>query len=311
MESEAALAYNLGLEHELHRLLGLFERSGVPTVVLKGFPLARRLGLPLHARRMSDNDLLVRGADVRAAVDALRAAGYVECRTYPLELCLRTNFQYPMGRRSAVGSYFVDLHWHALSPTHFRLSEEAVWENTETISSRGTPVRVLNPKYTLLHSAGHFVQSTLNEERILVALGAAWSRWREEVALPTLLAEASAAGMRASLEYSLNAAAALGFTTGPPPLTEPRARLLEHILPAQRLAEPRSRPDYERRALSWLLLDAGKAVTQIQTALLPPLEEVKAYLPERGARAVLFEYFARPARVLRRWSAQRRRNRAS
>ena len=307
MASEAALAYNLGLEHELLRLLDRFERSGIPTVVLKGFPLARRLGLPIHARRMSDNDLLVRAADVRAAVEVLRASEYEECRAYPLEGSLRTNFQHPMGRRSAVGSFFVDVHWHALSPTHFHLSEAAVWENTETVLLQGTAVRVLNPKFTLLHCAGHFVQSTLNEERILVTLGAAWSRWREEVSVPELMVEARAAGMRASLEYSLHAAAALGHTSHPLPVTEPRARLLELIVPAHRLAEPRLRPDYERRLLSWLLLDTEKAATQLRRALLPPIAEVQSYLPEHGVRSVIAEYLARPGRILRRWSAQRRR----
>lgn len=300
--SAAVVAQNLALEHELCSVVSELERNGVEVIVLKGIPLLRRLNLSLGERKLADNDLLLHPSDVERAAKLLEGLGYRELPRYPLTLDLETNFQHVRARSTQNGLLFVELHWHALSPYLFDPDAVLWWQCAETLDLAAGSVRVLDPTLTLIQSAGHFIQHRLSEPRILRTLGAAWSRWGGEVEVESLRQLSTKIGATAALAYSLNAAAALGFTDRPAPFSFVRSGALAQLLPPARLLEPTRSPDYVRQALSWLLLDPGKASKLALRMVVPPLAEVRRNVGEdAGLLGLGREYLARPRRALTRY----------
>jgi GrpB-like predicted nucleotidyltransferase (UPF0157 family) len=75
--AEPDLAWALAHAAEVHRVVTALADAGVPSLVLKGLPLAVRHGAPITSRgRPGDLDLLIAGDDLAIADAALLHAGY-------------------------------------------------------------------------------------------------------------------------------------------------------------------------------------------------------------------------------------------
>jgi hypothetical protein len=284
-------AHNLALRAELTRILHVFRAQGVPCIVLKGFPLLEELGEHLGSRPLADNDLLVARADARRAYDILVGDGL---RSWPgrvFEKDLLNTHEHPLVRPESEGGGLVcELHWHAFPRTLSSVPETLIWGHTRESRVAGTPCRVLDKPLSLLHLTGHALSHELCEPRTLRIMGRAWSSWVGDIDMEELEQLARAVGLKQALVYVLRVAEKLGHAEVPAPSwSVPRARLVERLLPSDRVAvEAWSRfPErYWRFGVSLLLLDAGPALRTLMARALPDASLVAPGIdgPLAGAR---------------------------
>ena len=297
----AIAAQNLALEAELATVYHALTEANMQAVVLKGFPLLRRLGLPISERPLADNDLLVRRADVRRADALLRALGYTDGSKRNLDTALIVDYQHRMKRVLPNGhAALVEIHWRAFAPRLYDLPNDLEWSHVERMAAGGVQFEVLDRSLTLLHTAAHFVQHGLGEVRILSTLGAAWTKWGKEAG-GAAFAMARSNGMLPTLEYALFSAAALGFTASAPAPRSRRARALIRLLPPARLLERRAHPDYLREFLALALISPARAVPIVVQTVVPPLSAAREFADADDAWSLLRCYFGRPVRVTGRW----------
>src|SRR5262249_46294210 len=227
-----------------------------------GVPLAYRVFGRLDARRIRDNDLLVRPHDVHRGLDVLREAGYAPATPglHAGREMRRTN-QHVMVRRLASRSLArAELHWRAFHPWFFDVAESIEWAHAQPFALSGIEVRVFDEALTLLHLAAHFAQHAFSEAWILRDVAAAWNAWHRVVdhdELRRLAADTATAGV---LEFALRAAQDVDLLVAPSPFTgSRRAAALRRIVPTPRLFEPRPDPDHRRNLLVFLLTGLRRA----------------------------------------------------
>jgi hypothetical protein len=151
---------NLFLACEALKLLSSLEKSGISAIPWKGPVLAATAYGNVALRQFSDLDILVREQDAVRAKDLLLSLGY---RLYEKsaedEIAFHTLRQvYELVRLD--GRVAVELHWAITSQTfYFPLDPASLWEQVETVSLNGTPVRNLGPEDLLMvlcvHGAKH------------------------------------------------------------------------------------------------------------------------------------------------------------
>lgn len=288
------------LEAELVRIARAFREETIDFIVLKGVPLTRRLHARLDARTMVDNDILVRRRDARRAAHSLQKLGYRPREFHTLEGDLRSTFQSALSRATpGGGNVWVELHWSAFCPHMFPVSEELEWSRTEPFELRSEPLIVFDPTMTLVHLAAHFAQHECTHPRILEDIAAAWNRWHARIDRTDLAQLSTLTGVRPTLTYALDAAAALGWLTShPPALTSRRAPLLARLLPARRLTEPEA-SQYARILFTALLLRPRCAARWLIGHLVPPIETLAAVHETRVSPSLYLRYAARPVRGLK------------
>jgi hypothetical protein len=269
------VACNLLLEAELLRVVGRLERAGVPCVVLKGLPLARRLRRGIGGRVIGDNDLLVRTEDARRACALLERDGYRPLPFLDLERRLRHTNQFLLHKERNGVRLIVEVHWNAFSVALFNVPEHVQWAHTERFLLRGSALTVFDPPLTLIHLAAHFAQHGFADLRILRELVGAWNAWAPEHERAAF-ALAASIGLRPALEYALRIAADSGWLGGAAPARiSRRARALLWVLPAERLSDrPELETSYVRQLLPLLLADASAIPRSLRNKLFPPLDEL-------------------------------------
>ncbi|MFP3906582.1 MAG: nucleotidyltransferase family protein [Acidimicrobiales bacterium] len=183
------------------QLVELFDRAGIPVLVVKGVALGAQTGREPAERHGVDVDLLVRPADLLAADQVLATAGYrANARTCPpLGDDQRSRFlRWSAYERSysRQGTH-ADLHWR-LTPGHLPgLSADAVTGDAATVDVGGTTVATLDPDAALAHTALHgakdywlSLRSTVDAHLLVIVAGASWERARELAADSPAIAEA-------------------------------------------------------------------------------------------------------------------------
>lgn len=294
------LLHNLALEQALGAIVTAFRAHGIDHVVLKGIPQVRRLGLDLAARRIGDNDILVRRHDVRRAYDVLRGLGYEPHPYLRLESQLRRSFQYPMRRQDGL---WVEIHWSAFDPSLFAVDEQIQWEHTEPWRSHGVDYVVFDRFMSTLHLASHFVQHQMAELRILRELGVAWSIWYGSPHDQERLARlARRVRVLDALSYGILLAQDRGFTSSAavPALITRRAALLRRLLPAESIPTHGPRRYHGRAACSLLVAHANRIPHWLLRNLLPPSDVLAHIYDEPHSPRLYARYVTRLFRPLRR-----------
>jgi hypothetical protein len=248
--TRVVVAHNLAVEAELCTLLTAFERAGVEHLVLKGIPLARRLGtFGTHPR--IDNDLLVRKSSAHHAVDVARSLGYESFSDRRLDEDLRGNFEHPMSRSGPVIEHVLEVHW-SIAPPQLVPDTGSLWEGTRRVSCGRYEAPVLDDTATVLHLAWHYVQHQGTELRILRELGRAWDSWHASMDPLDLARLARSFGLEHVLDFAFITARAAGLVRAPiPEVSSVRAHALSRVVSARTLA--RSTAAYDRTRM-WLLL---------------------------------------------------------
>ncbi len=290
-------AANLLLEQELLTVVRELSGRRIPYIALKGTPLLRRLGLPLGARKMHDNDILVRPEDAQRVVAALATRGYLPAKS---SAPLSTHaYQFLLTRGHESGMHVaLDVHVRLLSPDLFPARGVDPWEHTQEQQLGDCALRVLDRALTLIQTAAHLAQHAFTEPRILGVLGTAWTAWHSNVDRNALVTLAHETGTFPTLVYALDAARALGCTNAASGMSSVRAAALSRALPPERLRDPRPYPDYSRMVLAWLVLPPGAALRQLRRGLWPSPAELRAVVGADSSLA--WAYLERPLRPLMR-----------
>ena len=155
--SQRTWAQNQFLFRAMEELLKAFREAGIPTLILKGAPLALLYYRDYKLRPMADFDLLVPWEQGLEAVGLLMQWGWKPegdrslsafSEAYRSTLHSHT-FTDPRGRD-------VDLHWHALRGWHQpRDADRDFWENAVPVAVRDVSTLTLSPTDHLLHVCAH------------------------------------------------------------------------------------------------------------------------------------------------------------
>lgn len=270
---------SLFLASELLTIDRGLDAAGVAFIVLKGVPLAYRIFGRLEARRIRDNDILVRPRDVDRALGVLRDCGYEPLYPglLPTKELPRTN-QLTMMHRLPTGRVAcAKLHWSAFYPGFFDVP------------------------LTLVHLAAHFAQHACSEAWILRDVAAAWNAWYRDIDRDELLGLARDTGTAHVLEFALRAAEDLDLLVAPAPLIGSwRAAVLRRFLPTRRLFEPRPNPDHRRMTLMFLLAGLRRAPRYLLSSLFPTIERMSVIYGRPLSGWLYLRYATRPLRALRR-----------
>lgn len=295
------LAYNLVLEGELLAIVRELEAANIGCMVLKGVPLTHRLHGRLDARVMVDNDLLVHRSDVLKAARCLGALGYKHVSFHTAEGDLRSDFQSAMFKPTVSGATVrAELHWSAFPPRMYSVPEALQWARTENLAFKGQTLRVFDAPMTLVHLASHFAQHRCTHPRILEDIAAAWNRWHSDIDIADLNALTESTGVRPALVYTLSAVHELGWLKAdPPPLHSRRAKLLETLLPTDRLLASEA-SHYARTLLTAFLLDPRRVPGWLLADVAPPIDRMAAIYQTEVSKRLYLRYPTRPFRALRR-----------
>lgn len=154
---EQSTYWNLWQAGELHRLLELFQRAGVPAVPHKGLWLAQVAYGGWAVRRITDLDLLIRARDFWRAQEILLAEGYAP---YP-QLSERqtqayVQYRHELAFQHSANRFIVDLHWGVwFARTILRFERMRFWERLRPVNIAGKTVTGLAAEDALLLLAMH------------------------------------------------------------------------------------------------------------------------------------------------------------
>jgi len=140
---------NSQLFHDTGKALAALARAGLPTLVLKGAPLALASYAKPGARPMDDLDVAVPKERREEALRILQAEGWTSPHRH-----LDPRSVHAMPFRNARGNGF-DLHWHILKETSGQSSEARFWDTARPFDFNGVPTRMVDPPLALVHVLVH------------------------------------------------------------------------------------------------------------------------------------------------------------
>ena len=153
---EQNAARNLILTNELVQMTQALDQSGIPSIAYKGPALAVLAYGDTTLRRFVDLDLMVRRENVQKAADVLGAHGYHPAQNLTLDqqaLLLKTQHNLQFVSDSRV---IVELHWQVSSRLFASsVTAEELWNNLETVSLNGFPVKSFSTEDLLFSLCVH------------------------------------------------------------------------------------------------------------------------------------------------------------
>jgi len=149
-------ARNMGVYHELGKVLAGLRRDNIDVIVLKGAHLAD-LVYGNHALRfMSDVDLLVYQDDLSRVEERLVGMGYVPAECHRQVAADNCHFLYRLPDREM----FVEVHWALMPSMHgLHLDTDGQWGRARPATIAGVEAWVLCPEdlltYLCVHASKH------------------------------------------------------------------------------------------------------------------------------------------------------------
>lgn len=136
------LARNTPLSYELDKILNVFEKKGIPVVVLRGLALAQTIYKNIALRVTADIDLLVQKKDLSRVAKTFLELKFTSppwgliTKEYSAELCFAKQ-----GAREGKypGSTSIDVHQDLTSSIRLK---EVIKTDTERVIKRARPVRI-------------------------------------------------------------------------------------------------------------------------------------------------------------------------
>jgi hypothetical protein len=145
-------ARNLGLYHNLCKVLKILGRNSIPVIVLKGAHLAELVYGNRALRFMSDLDLLVQKDDLMRIDALLLEMGCTTTIHNRIAGKDNNQFDYLMPKRDII----LEIHWSILSsPFPFSIDTDGQWARSRPVLIAGVDAAVLCPEDLLLHLCLH------------------------------------------------------------------------------------------------------------------------------------------------------------
>jgi hypothetical protein len=141
---------NIQLLDETSPAVAALERAGIPTLVLKGAPLALRFYSKQAARPIVDLDMAVPRERLADAIRVLLAAGWISPRVNAgaISVAHTAIFSNARGKK-------LDLHWGILGETRGKPIETLFWETAWPLDLNGVSTRMLDPALAVAHALVH------------------------------------------------------------------------------------------------------------------------------------------------------------
>jgi len=131
------------------------DQAQIPTLILKGAPLALEYYQDLGVRPMNDFDILVPPAQRDKAIEIILKAGWApmlsQNNTFTQEIKMVRHawgFVNPSGQS-------IDLHWRVFALSSENETDDLAWEKSIPITVNAIQTRTLNPTDMLLHVCVH------------------------------------------------------------------------------------------------------------------------------------------------------------
>jgi len=143
-------ARNMGLYHQLGKLLKLFRQDNISVIALKGAHLATAVYRDIALRPMGDIDLLVKQNALLRVQEILVEQGYNASTEYTG--CAQEHLP-PYYKK---GSLPVEIHFHIVGPPFsLRIDVEKLFARAHMSSIQGIEILTLCPEDLLLHLCMH------------------------------------------------------------------------------------------------------------------------------------------------------------
>jgi hypothetical protein len=139
------------LLHAVRPVVATLEAQGIPTLLLKGVPLALTWYRAIGQRSMADLDLTVHPEQARAAIRVVTGLGWVRD---PRASDDALDYRHSMLFRNHNG-FELDLHWHIMFEACSAAADAAFWGRAEPLDLRGVATRRLGAADMLLHTVIH------------------------------------------------------------------------------------------------------------------------------------------------------------
>ena len=168
----------LALASLTREMAALFERAGLPMLVIKGVPLALQTTGSLTSRGRGDCDLVVNPDDLCDAITLLQTVGFVLCESkgargivsdsiyghYSRFVGMEISLQRDIGGQLQ----WCDLHWQVSHARGVLPGFQALWRRHDELSINNQPISTLNKSDALLHSCCHAAMDRWMSIRSLV-----------------------------------------------------------------------------------------------------------------------------------------------
>jgi hypothetical protein len=152
-ENNNAVVSEMIKREQLNRIVQLFNKKGVPIILLKGIAFGYSLYSTSSPRISNDIDILVKAKDWEIAKEILCSI------MHPLKITNNQVFDdlyestfVPKTQAGAV----VDLHKSLIHPILFKIKEKDIWADSYVANEfNNENVRMLSPEHNLIHQALH------------------------------------------------------------------------------------------------------------------------------------------------------------
>lgn len=304
LQSDARTVRSTGV---LLSALAALEQAGLDVVSLKGPVLAHELLGDAALLPAVDLDLLVRRAQLPAALERLAGIGFRPHR--PVDDAYLATFV----EVELTGEPWqppLECHFRLGHHRHFPVPDDYWWTGVRAVPFQGRPVRVPARDRTVLFAALHLFKHSFDSLRHLVGFAAMLRVWREAFDWEALFEDAT----RFSADKALLVSAALASRLFEPPLPAAVARRLERLSTRERRlvgatvrdlfrrGRGRGRSRAARRAGVLFLQHGALGGFQLLSRwAVPPVDEVRLryHLPQ-GSRKVWAYYLLNPLLMFRR-----------
>lgn len=160
------LARNIVLQHELARLLALFQGENIDVIVLKGLALLDTIYKDISLRPMSDVDILVEEKNLKQAEELVLTHGYQYRVSQELQDQTRAECRHLANLWHKEKNIMLEVHHHIVSPGEpYYFDISAFRARARTIEISGTTARAFAPEDMLLHLAIKFLLDRRYESR--------------------------------------------------------------------------------------------------------------------------------------------------
>jgi hypothetical protein len=141
---------NVRIQHNLGRILKLFNETGIEAIVLKGAYLSEAVYGNIALRTMSDIDILVKSSDISQAEQLILSLGYI---THSQNRQIgNKHFVYERPHDSTP----LELHWHIVTPViPVNINIQDIWDRACQTEVKGIRRLVQSPEDLLIHICFH------------------------------------------------------------------------------------------------------------------------------------------------------------
>jgi hypothetical protein len=161
-QQQQAVTRSLVIRGHLRQTLAALNQRGIVPIVLKGAPLASRLYPVPYLRVSRDIDILVRPDELPAALQTVRAVGFMPTAGPDLALAYENYHHHLVPHAHAQTGCMIELHRALVRPDRpYRLDTEVMRARAIPVSIEGQRAMLLSPEDELIYLCVHFLSDRL------------------------------------------------------------------------------------------------------------------------------------------------------